>query len=104
MFVEGTTLVSSHVYTIVGLDDKGNIGVRNAWGIRGIEHISPNNFVKNFSFFFRGLNMDSWTRSYFLVIDDTLENPGVGILADDKKLYGGASATRHDFTITSDID
>lgn len=48
-------------------------------------------------------NLSDWTRSYFLAIDDTLSNPGVGILGDDNITYGGKEATRHDFTISSDI-
>ena len=47
--------------------------------------------------------MDGWTRSYFLAIDDTIYNPGRNITGDDGRTYGGSKATRHDFTISSDV-
>ena len=40
--------------------------------------------------------LDGWTRSYFLVLDDKLVNPG-------KNTYGGAAYTRHEFQITSAV-
>ena len=42
-------------------------------------------------------DVTSWTRSYFLVIDDTLVNPGINPL-------GGSAFTRHEFAIWTDID
>jgi hypothetical protein len=41
--------------------------------------------------------LEGWTRSYFLKLDDTFVNPG-------KNINGGSKYTRHEFSITTNVD
>ncbi len=51
-------------------------------------------FKEAFSSISNSKMLKDWTRSYFLVLDDKLVNPG-------KNINGGPLYTRHEFTITS---
>lgn len=66
-------------------------------GTDGIVFMTALQFRAAFEAIDSSRNLSAWTRSYFLVLDDKLDSPGV--LPE-----GGPTFTRHEFTIRSQVN
>jgi hypothetical protein len=65
--------------------------------VDGIFFVTLGEFKTAFTYVSHNSILEGWTRSYFLVLDDKLDNPGINPM-------GGMNYTRHEFNITSAVD